>query len=137
MQSSTLERPAFLRPVVEEERPLFDWPVLPPPPELSPDARRTARQRALLEAGIHPATREPLETFKGCPTGATCGDCTHAVRVHHHDRRYWKCDESILGRSRSAASDIRVGWPACVRFIPSPRCLTCGRRFDTGRTCTC
>jgi len=27
-----------------------------------------------------------------------------------------KCDQHRLGESHSAASDVRVGWPACVRF---------------------
>lgn len=80
-------------------------------PGLSPTRRRTALRAQLLAAGIHPATRRPL-----ADNGHTCGDCTHH-RVHSQGRRQWhKC--KLAGLSRSEATDIRVGWPACVLWRP-------------------
>ena len=77
---------------------------------LSEDRRRTVRNRELLDAGIHPATRLPLPV-EG--TG-TCGDCAHHHAYRESPPRVWhKCDLHRLGQSHSAASDIRVSWPAC------------------------
>lgn len=82
-------------------------------PDESRDRRLTARNNELLEAGRHPATGAALldEAW-----GYHCRDCTHAVRVDHHDRQWWKCGVHRLGMSHSSASDIRAGWPACTRF---------------------
>lgn len=74
------------------------------------DRTRTARRQALLDAGIHPATRAPL--LDG--DGETCGDCSHSLRVGHNSRSYWKCD--LVGITRGAGTDIRKGWPACELF---------------------
>ena len=90
------------------------FPVDPAPPKgKGPSAgqRRTARDKALLAAGIHPATRQPLLGRH------TCGECDHACNVHGGARRYWKCARHRLGPSRSEASDIRVSWPACTLFV--------------------
>jgi hypothetical protein len=83
--------------------------------DLSADRRRTETNRRALAAGVHPATRERLTDPE---LELHCRDCVHAVRVGHHDRVWWKCEEHRLGMSRSAASDIRVSWPACVRVVP-------------------
>lgn len=70
----------------------------------------TGRNRALLEAGVHPATRGDVRADLG-----TCGECRHHV-IDHRNRRYHKCRLHRLGISSSEASDIRVSWPACDRF---------------------
>ncbi len=78
---------------------------------LSADQARTQENRDLLECGVHPATRAPL-----AGKDRTCGGCAHAQRVSAGNWSGWKCDLHRLGMSHSAASDIRVGWPACTRF---------------------
>lgn len=93
----------------------FD-PPLPPPVEAeatSYGARLTLRNRAALEAGIHPATRRLLR-----PEGGTCGTCAHHVEVVR-SRRYHKCDAHRYGLSASVASDVRVRWPACELWAPA------------------
>lgn len=83
----------------------------------SVDAARTRRNNELLNAGRHPATRVRL---LDCGEGdaQTCGDCKHHVAVH--GSKVWhKCEVSRLGLSSSAASDIRLKWPACERFEES------------------
>jgi hypothetical protein len=108
----------------------FDLPPLTPgylstdpADELSADQRRTLRNQAELDAGRHPATGAPLLhpdwEFQ-------CRDCIHAHRVEGGARRFWKCDLHRLGMSRSAASDIRIGWPACTRLTIEAR-----RKVDT------
>ena len=69
--------------------------------DASPTARRTARRRNMLAAGVHPATG--LKLFPAV-FGHKCGGCAHAVQVQHGNQTYWKCDTSRLGLSRSAAS---------------------------------
>lgn len=96
-----------------DEPHLFDpgpeTPV-PTPERMSPDRRRTLRNRQMLDKGIHPATGRPLTG-----DGRICRDCPHILRVQHRGPRTWfKCVRHRLGMSHSAASDIRAGWPACV-----------------------
>lgn len=88
--------------------PLDDYPAVEPPDASTYSRRVTLRSRTLLDAGIHPATRQPVDRTK------TCGTCAHATRTHHSSRPYWKCDLHRLGTSRSVASDIRVSWPGCA-----------------------
>lgn len=79
---------------------------------LSPDQKRTARRRALLEAGVHPATKLPLVPERG-----TCADCAlFLVRTQGAGRRWFKCARA--GVSFGPATDIRKGWPACTAFEP-------------------
>lgn len=88
--------------------------------DLSPDAARTKRNNDLIKAGIHPATKRRL--LHQLPrVDEACGGCAH----HHAYERYssgkrtfHKCDLHHLGQSHSAASDIRVSWPACALFQP-------------------
>jgi len=92
------------------------------------DRRMSARRRRImLEAGLNSATARPLLP---AVFGRTCGDCVHAEHVQHGARAYWKCTgpASRLGASHSAASDIRIGWPACDagRFTTEPRTSTEG-----------
>lgn len=82
---------------------------------LSAGRRRTIRDRALLDSGIHPATRRKLLA----EPGHTCGDCVHHHHYGWHNSSYHKCDQHRLGESHSEASDIRVGWPACVLWEPA------------------
>ncbi len=84
-------------------------PVPDPLDGLSPDARRTARQRMAIADGIHPLTRRPLLTGD-----MTCGDCVHRVLVSYHNKTYGKCDQMPL--KHSAANDCRRSWPACNLF---------------------
>lgn len=91
---------------------LFDLPAAPGvTPGMSADRRRTIRNREALAAGIHPATRSPLRT-----EGGFCAGCLHHFVVDRGHRRWHKCELHRLGPSASAASDIRLSWPACTRF---------------------
>jgi hypothetical protein len=90
---------------------LFDLPDQPAQPAAPPESagrRLTRRNNDLIARGIHPATRQPIVAALG-----TCGTCARAHRYDHHNRTYWKCDLHRLGQSHSAASDVRVSWPAC------------------------
>jgi hypothetical protein len=92
-------------------------PVTLPPgrpvEKLSPDRRRTLRQRAAVDRGVH-----PLTGGRARPDLGTCGDCVHRFVVPWHDRSYPKCD---LGpRTHGPGTDVRAWWPACDRFEPSP-----------------
>lgn len=94
-----------------EERSLFDPGPAVVKPTLSRDQRRTLKNRALLERGIHPATGAPLRVRD------TCGNCKHH-EVWRFAGRYHKC---ALTATNSAATDIRVGWPACTLWEPIPK----------------
>lgn len=80
-----------------------------PESDESATVRLTRRNREALDRGVHPATMLPLVS-----DGRTCGDCPHSERVAWRDRAWWKCHRHRLGLSHSAASDIRVSWPACT-----------------------
>lgn len=72
--------------------------------------RLTRRREAELAAGRHPTTKLPLLE----PIGEkACADCAHLF-AHTRNRTYWKCRqvEFTFGPS----SDVRVSWPACIRF---------------------
>lgn len=76
--------------------------------------RLTRRNNELLDGGTHPATRRPL--FIG--TGEQCGGCQFHHAYRYHNKTFHKCEMHRLGESHSAASDVRVSWPACVLFEP-------------------
>jgi hypothetical protein len=78
--------------------------------EMSDTQRRTARQRSLLAAGVHPATGLAL-----AGNGETCGNCAH-LTGHSRTRTYWKCD--LVATTHGPGTDIRLGWPACIRWEP-------------------
>lgn len=84
-------------------------------PERKPTGRTdyTAIAANLFARGLHPATRGPLLVC----TGETCRDCAHSHRYHYHNKHFVKCDAHRLGESHSEASDIRLKWPACARFV--------------------
>lgn len=92
---------------------LFDVPVSVRPPKETPDQRLTRRNRELLAGGVHPATHRHL--FIG--TGERCGTCAFHDTITHN-RTWHKCAKHRLGESHSAASDIRVSWPACALYEP-------------------
>jgi hypothetical protein len=85
----------------------------PDDPGESVTRRRTRRNNELIAAGRHPATGAALID---AGWHYRCGDCSHAVRFHVGNKKFWKCELHRLGMSASEASDIRVGWPACSRF---------------------
>jgi hypothetical protein len=76
----------------------------------------TQRAAEYIEEGMHPVTGRPLAR-----NGETCGSCGLSVKVGHGAKDYWKCS-SEGGRfvTRSEASDIRLKWPACKSWQPSP-----------------
>ena len=78
------------------------------------DGKRTRYDAAwaqrFIGAGLHPVTRLSLRG-----DAETCGTCVHAVEVGGHARDYWKCDLRITS---SEATDIRLRWPACVKWHP-------------------
>lgn len=75
---------------------------------LSAGAKRTARNKAALEAGIHPATRCPVR-----PELGTCSTCAHHV-AHVLSRTFHKCE--LAGVTHGPSTDIRVSWPACTLY---------------------
>lgn len=75
----------------------------------SPDRARTERRKIMLERGQHPTGNGAIDL------NHNCRECAHCI-VKGYDRKYYKCDVSPLGESRSAASDIRLSWPACLKF---------------------
>lgn len=94
---------------------LFDDDAVPfVPPEfaapLSADRRRTIRNREALAKGRHPVTKVALAN-----NGKTCGDCEHHVVAGGHAKRYHKCE---FNDTNGPATDIRVSWPACIRYEP-------------------
>lgn len=82
--------------------------------KLSAGRRLTIRNNTLIARGVHPATNRPL--LGGAPR-RTCAECAHCTPVRAC-RTFWKCEKHRLGKSSSAASDIRKGWPACELFTP-------------------
>jgi hypothetical protein len=74
---------------------------------LSGDQRRTIRNRALIASGRHPVSGSLL-----AGNGETCATCAH-LRQHRYANTYYKCEYNDTG---SAATDIRLGWPACTRW---------------------
>jgi hypothetical protein len=93
---------------------LFDVTPTPPPEKISADRRRTARQRALIAAGIHPLMGGPTHPDQG-----TCGTCAHRIHIEWHNRTWPKCDLHEL--THGAGSDCRSWWPACGRYEPGDR----------------
>ena len=58
----------------------------------------------------------PLLALGPGPEGAICGTCVHLYRVGGVAGRYYKC--ALRKATRSASTDHRVRWPACVRYEP-------------------
>lgn len=101
---------------------LFDMEPTPLPvvEKLSADRRRTLRQARDIAFGRHPVLQLPFHADAARVRGSeglTCGDCAHKLSQEHHGRTYLKCDYSITS---GAATDLRLWWPACVRFEAKP-----------------
>lgn len=77
-------------------------------PRRSADRRRTARQRAQVELGVHPLAGTRLR-----PDLGTCGDCPMRELRSSGGRVYPKC--KLGPDSNGAATDVRAWWPACTR----------------------
>jgi hypothetical protein len=90
-----------------------DPPPAEPQPKVSADRRRTLRQRADIDHGIHPLIKLALAN-----NGHTCGDCAHRVLAGYHRRSYPKCEE--VRWTHGAGSDCRAWWPACTKWEPQP-----------------
>ena len=93
---------------------LFHVDPVPAAPlsELSPDARRTARQKQLVERGLH-----PYMGTRTRPDLGTCGDCVHRRSTTTNGNRSWpKCWRYPSRITHGAATDIRAWWPACDQF---------------------
>lgn len=96
---------------------LFGGQLPDPAPQPDPyagmgqDARRTAKRRELLAAGIQPATKLPLSNAHA---GSTCGACAHAWRKAVNSFAGWKCDRAAA--RGLDGPDIRKSWPACTLF---------------------
>lgn len=135
-----------MMPQEPDEPGLFDaspFYVAPPEsssPDLSPDQRRTLRQREDIAAGRHPLTRGPLHPFaapeiarpdnpKSMPF--TCGSCRFRESIAYHGKSYPKClrDGTYGGHdaasvtlsdlkniTHSATTDVRAWWPACAGY---------------------
>ena len=104
---------------------LFDIEPIPTPEpaeKLSADRRRTMRQHADVERGIHPITQRRVHP----DSARTCGTCVFRQLLHGGSRSYPKCTfptaevgTGPLPRvTSSAASDIRAWWPGCSDHRP-------------------
>lgn len=112
---------------------------------LSPDRRRTERQRQAIRAGSHPLglalgaflplhPDAPTDAFDPSSPGARCGDCHFRVLAEHHSRTWPKCTAGVPESaitdsggvrldaaprvSHGAGTDVRAWWPACRDHEP-------------------
>lgn len=111
------------------DAPLFDLPngavVAPPGQEpaekISADRARTLRNAAKLAAGRHPlgsrlhADAAPADDRAAA--GLRCRGCVHVVRQGGVAGNYLKCDAHAI--TGGPGTDIRMWWPACVRWEAS------------------
>ena len=77
--------------------------------DMGHDAKRTARRRAMIEDGCHPAT------FTATTDQGTCGECAALVRkrVPSWDGRHvWKC--RFAQNALNDGPDIVRAWPSCI-----------------------
>lgn len=119
----------------------IELPTVEPASKVSPDARRTIRQREAIERGYHPlglavgAIRLHPDAAKvvhkdDAAQGLRCGDCEFRRRFTHHNRTYAKCvyggprvaegvdvyTGSYPRMSHGPGTDVRAWWPACLAF---------------------
>ena len=100
---------------VDDVLPGFD----PPPPSAETDEshkppriQRRLLDAALIDSGVHPATKMPLAN-----NGKTCGDCA-MVRLKQGQ---WRKGGPPVPRSknhRGDGRDMTKRWPACIAFQP-------------------
>lgn len=76
-----------------------------------PPRDRASLVKLRLLRGSHPHAGLPLRQ----PPGETCGSCGHCW-AKKYANRYYKCD--LTPDSSGPATDIRVRWPACVKWEP-------------------
>lgn len=88
-------------PVVENAR--------KPKPDPTP---RRLMDAAMIDAGIHPATKMPLAN-----NGKTCGDC---ALLRLKQGQWWKCGtpDPRSKNHRGDGRDMTKRWPACIAFQP-------------------
>lgn len=93
----------------------------PPKVHLTDGEKRRARQQALIDLGMHPLSDSstnqlPLLVTTQPGSRATCGDCTHRVRLYGGSKTWPKCE---LGpATHGPATDVWASWPACTRYEP-------------------
>jgi len=87
---------------------LFDVPDIEPVEKVSSGRRLTARNNDMIERGIHPVTRGPIDARK------TCGECKHLYTTGERHRRYFKC--GLVDHTFGPGTDIRKSWPSCEKF---------------------
>lgn len=85
-------------------------------PQLSPDRRRTLRQRTAAVNGTHPLALVFGPSIRvHDDLGRSCGNCRFRVLHDYHNRSYPKCVVGDGARvSHSTATDVRAWWPACT-----------------------
>lgn len=83
--------------------------------KLGTAARRTIRQRANLDGGLHPATKLRLLNDDW---GYTCGDCALLWLKRERSFRGWKCAKArrLTAKRKLDGPDMRKWWPACTAF---------------------
>jgi hypothetical protein len=118
---------------------LFDMTPTPVPEQaverVSPDRRRTERQRAAVDRGAHPLALVVMSVSRHPDTKGgvyqagdergrdlTCGSCTHREPVGGGRRSYPKClfGGQFQRVTSGAGSDVRAWWPACRDYQPAP-----------------
>lgn len=76
-------------------------------------------QRGLIELPaprpVYPARLKAMWALHGRRDDCHCATCAHLLRLAY-SRNYYKCRKSAM--SHSAATDWRVGWPACGAWEP-------------------
>lgn len=95
---------------------IADPPPGEPEPKLSAGRRLTLRQRADIDRGIHPLTRDAL-----AGNDETCGTCRFR-EPDHYPKCLWR-QPGVSGypfHTFGAATDCRAWWPACNRWEPKP-----------------
>jgi hypothetical protein len=78
------------------------------------------RQMPLSRARITASGKKRYDIARGYayppgtgPAGETCKTCKFAVRIHYHDRTYYKCRKSERVWTHGPGTDIRLKSPAC------------------------
>ena len=92
----------------------------------SADRARTRRAAERIELGWHQLGQRLRD-----PPGETCGTCDKFVVTQPGAHPFFKC--RAYGLTRSAASDIRKSWPACIAWVdakPKPEVQTSARSGD-------
>jgi hypothetical protein len=114
-------------------------PAAGPPERLSPDRRRTQRQRAAVDAGRHPLSLVLAGIRVNPDPTLTCGNCHFRQPGRYpkclygyqqtelppgdYRRRHGATHSVIEPRAtHGAATDTRAWWPACTDHQPAANC---------------